>query len=116
MHTLAQGHGTDQDFPEPPRLRRLRRLVTALLVTLILGMIAIVALLAIRLTGSPAPMALPADIALPPGETAGAVTLGGDWLAVVTTDAAGAQRIRVIDRATGAERASVEIAPADTAR
>jgi hypothetical protein len=103
--------GTDDDFPEPPRLRRLRRLVTALLVTLIFGMIAIVALLALRLSRADAPLALPPEIRLPAGETAGAVTLGGDWLAVVTTDAAGRQRIRVLDRATGASRGTAEIAP-----
>ena len=105
------GQAADEDFPEPPRLRRLRRLVTALLVTLILGMIAIVALLVIRLLrGEPAHGAAARN---PPaaGETAGAVTLGGDWLAVVTTDAAGRERIRVLDRATGAARATVEIAP-----
>ena len=89
-----------------------RQLVTALLVTLILGMIAIVALLAFRLSGSGAPLPLPPEVALPAGETAGAVTLGGDWLAVVTTDAGGRQRIRVIDRATGASRGVADIAPA----
>jgi hypothetical protein len=105
------GQTADEDFPEPPRIRRLRRLVTALLVTLILGMIAIVALLALRLSGTAPPPALPPEVRLPAGETAGAVTLGGDWLAVVTTDAAGRQRIRILDRATGASRATVEIAP-----
>ncbi len=104
------GRAADEDFPEPPRLRRLRRLVTALLVTLIFGMIAIVALLAVRLSATSPPVALPPEIRLPAGETAGAVTLGGDWLAVVTTDAAGRQRIRVLDRATGASRGTVEIA------
>jgi Family of unknown function (DUF6476) len=106
---VNRGDSTDDDFPEPPRLRRLRRLVTALLVTLILGMIAIVALLAIRLTGGTAPPALPPEIHLPAGETAGAVTFGGDWLAVVTTDATGRQRIRVLDRTTGKDRGVVEI-------
>ncbi len=106
---MGRGDSTDDDFPEPPRLRRLRWLVTALLVTLILGMIAIVALLAIRITGGSAPVSLPPEIRLPEGETAGAVTLGGDWLAIVTTDTAGRQRIRVLDGSTGASRGVVEI-------
>ena len=40
------------------------------------------------------------------------MTFGSDWLAVVTVDGAGRERIRVLDRATGAERATIEIAPA----
>ncbi len=102
---------TDKDFPEPPRLRQLRRLVTALTATLIVGVITIVALLVIRLSAAPAPLALPPDVRLPAGESARAVTLGSDWLAVVTVDAAGQERIRVLDRATGAERGMAEIAP-----
>jgi hypothetical protein len=103
----------DEDFPEPPRLRRLRRLVTLLTVTLIVGVIAIVGLLVIRLSALAPDPSLPAEIALPAGESARAVTLGDGWLAVVTVDAAGRERIRVLDRATGAERAVTEIAPAD---
>ena len=63
---------------------------------------------------SPRAPALPPEIALPAGESARAVTLGDGWLAVVTVDAAGRERIRVLDRATGAERAVTEIAPAMT--
>ena len=101
-----------EDFPEPRRLRQLRRLVTALTATLILGVITIVVLLVIRLSSlDPAP-GLPPEIALPPGERAEAVTLGSGWIAVVTVDAAGQERIRVLDRATGAPRAVTEIAPA----
>ena len=101
-----------EDFPEPRRLRQLRRLVTALTATLILGVITIVVLLVIRLSSlAPAP-GLPPEIALPPGERAEAVTLGSGWIAVVTVDAAGQQRIRVLDRTTGAPRAVTEIAPA----
>ena len=108
------GLAADEDFPEPPRLRRLRRLVTVLLVTLIVGIITIVALLAIRLAGASPPLPLPPEIRLPAGETAGAVTLGGDWLAVVTVDAAGRERIRVLDRATGASAARRDRAAAVT--
>lgn len=88
-------------------------MVLALTATLIAGVIAIVVLLVIRLQAAPAPLALPAEVRLPAGESARAVTLGGDWLAVVTVDAVGQERIRVLDRASGAERAEVEIAPSD---
>lgn len=100
------------ELPEPRRLRQLRLLVTALTVTLILGVITIVALLVIRLGALSAPPALPTTVSLPAGETARAVTLGDGWLAVVTVDGAGRERIRVLDRATGAERAVTVIAPA----
>ena len=102
----------EDGFPEPPRLRQLRLLVTTLTVTLILGVIAIVALLVIRLAPTPAPT-LPPRIRLPAGESARAVTLGQGWLAVVTVDGSGHERIRVLDRTTGAQRAVTEIAPAE---
>lgn len=105
-----------EDFPEPRRLRQLRRLVTVLTATLILGVITVVVLLVIRLSslGPPSEMApeMPAEIALPAGERAEAVTMGRTWIAVVTVDDAGRERIRVLDRATGAPRAVTEIAPA----
>ncbi len=83
-----------------------------LTITLILGVITVVALLVIRLSAvGPAPVALPAEITLPAGERAEAVTLGQSWIAVVTVDAAGKERIRVLDRATGAPRSVTEIAP-----
>ena len=100
-----------EEFQEPRSLRRLRRLVTVLTVTLILGVITIVGLLVIRLSSYRAAPVLPAEIALPAGEKAEAVTLGTGWVAVVTVDAAGKERVRVLDARTGAERASVEIAP-----
>jgi hypothetical protein len=113
MTAPAPARGPD-DLPEPPRLRALRRLVTVLTATLILGVITVVALLVIRLSAlQPAPPpVLPDALALPAGETAQAVTLGTGWVAVVTRDAAGAERIRVYDAATGTERAAVAIAPA----
>ena len=78
---------------------------------LILGVIAIVALLVIRLNAAPGPsLALPAEIALPDGETATALTRGTGWIAVVTRDEGGAERIRVLDAATYAERSVTEIA------
>lgn len=97
--------------PEPRRLRQLRHLVTALTLTMIVGLITVTGLLVIRLTAVPAPIALPDPLRLPAGERAEAVTLGGTWIAVVTRDAAGVERIRVLDRATGADRGSARVAP-----
>lgn len=86
--------------------------MTALTATMIVGVIVVIALLVIRLAAlRPAPdPALPPEVALPAGESARAVTLGRGWIAVVTEDAGGAERIRVLDAATGAERGMVEIA------
>jgi hypothetical protein len=101
------------ETPEPPGLRRLRRLVTLLTATLILGVITVVALLVIRLAAlrPAAPPMLPAQIILPIGEQTQAVTLGTGWVAVVTRDAAGVERLRVLDAETGAPRAEATIAP-----
>lgn len=99
--------------PLPPDLRFLRRLVTILTAVMILGFLVIVALFVIRLgpgaqraaPAAPAALILPDSIALPEGAQATALTLGPDWLAVVTDageilifDAAGEtlrQRIRI---------------------
>lgn len=105
------GNAAHEEAPEPPRLRQLRLMVLALTATLIGGVIAIVALLVIRLQAAPAPVALPPEVRLPADERAQAVTLGPDWLAVVTVDGLGRERIRVLDRASGAERAAVDIMP-----
>jgi hypothetical protein len=100
--------GEDADFPEPPRLRALRRMVMALTGTLIVGVITVVALLVIRLAAlappptPPTPPALPEAVVLPAGESARAVTFGTGWIAVVTVDDVGRERIRVLDAATGA--------------
>ena len=102
----------DDGFPEPRRLRQLRRLVTALTATLIVGVIAIVGAACHpprRAAGRPL---LPAELRLPAGESARAVTLGTGWVAVVTVDGAGRERIRVLDAATGEPRGLTEIAPA----
>lgn len=87
--------------------------MTALTVTLIVGVITIVGLLVIRLSRLAPPPPLPATVQLPPDERALALTLGSDWLAVVTVDHLGAERIRVIDRVSGAERGLTLIAPRD---
>lgn len=100
------------DAPEPPRLRHLRRLVTALTVAMIAGVLVIAAALVIRLSAPPPRPPLPEAITLPPGETARAVTYGEGWIALVTVDAGGQERIRVLDAATGAPRGSLDIPPA----
>jgi hypothetical protein len=102
-----------EDLPEPPRLRQLRWLVNALMLTLIGGVIIITALLVIRLAPLGAPPPLPEAVTLPSGERAEAVTIGRDWIALVTRDAAGVERIRILDRFTGIERASTPIGPSD---
>jgi hypothetical protein len=101
--------GSGVEAPEPRRLRQLRWLVTALTATLIVGVITIVGLLVIRLGAIGGPVALPEAIVLPAGESARAVTLGSDWVAVVTVDGAGKERIRVLDRTSGVSRGVVEI-------
>ncbi|MEW2911318.1 DUF6476 family protein [Leisingera sp. JC11] len=88
---------------EPPQIRFLRRLVTTLTVVMIGGLVVIISLLVIRLQGTDAP--LPAEIALPAGVEAEAVTLGRDWIAVVSQD----NRILIFDRETGALRQEVQI-------
>ena len=97
--------------PEPPRLRQLRWMVNALMLALIAGIAVIATTLVIRLNavGTPPLPVLPETITLPEGESVAAVTFGRGWIAVVTTDAAGTERIRVMDPATGSERASLAI-------
>ena len=86
--------------------------MTALTATLIAGVIAIVGLLVIRLDAAPGAGASQA-VSLPAGESAQAVTFGGGWVAVVTIDGTGRERIRVLDGRTGAERGQADIAPAE---
>jgi hypothetical protein len=107
------GEGPD-DFPEPARLRQLRWLVNTLTATLIVGVIAIVTLLVIRLGPAPPAPRLPAAVRLPAGESAQAVTFGKGWVALVTVDRGGQERIRVLDSQSGGERAMTEI-PASAA-
>ncbi len=95
---------TPENGPEPPNLRFLRRLVTTLTVVMIAGVITIVALLVIRLTDTPAALALPDTLTLPDGATATAVTLTGSRLLVVTDD----NRLLVYD-ADGTLRQEVAI-------
>lgn len=86
---------------EPGNLRFLRLLVTVLTGVMIAGVVVVVALLVTRLSDD-GPQ-VPADLALPDGVTAEAVTFGGTWIAVVTKD----QRILIFDRTTGALKQTV---------
>lgn len=77
--------------------------MTTLTVVMIGGLVVIISLLVIRLQASETP--LPAEIALPEGVKAEAVTLGSDWIAVVSQD----NRILIFDRGTGDLRQEVQI-------
>ncbi|WP_297769921.1 DUF6476 family protein [uncultured Roseovarius sp.] len=91
----------------PATLKFLARLVTVLTATMIVGVVVIVALLVIRFSGEERtpPLALPESIDLPGEARATAVTLGDDWLAVVTED----DRILIYDRVSGSLRQTVDI-------
>jgi hypothetical protein len=110
---MARPEDDADDPPEPPRLRQLRWLVNALMLTLIAGVITIVVLLVIRLGPFQPDPGLPPQVSVPEGEAVQAVTLGSDWVAVVTRDGAGRERVRVLDRLTGAERGTMEIVPGE---
>lgn len=78
--------------------------MTTLTVVMIGGLVLIISLLVIRLQGNEAP--LPAEIALPEGVEAEAVTLGRGWIAIVSRD----NRILIFDRESGALRQDIQIA------
>jgi Family of unknown function (DUF6476) len=81
------------------------------MLTLTLGFVVIVVAMLLRLNQVPAPLALPENVELPAGESAQAVTMGSDWVALVTRDEAGQERIRVFDRVSGDPRGAVPILP-----
>lgn len=94
-------------------MRALRRLVTALTLSLILGVVVVAAALVIRIS-APAPIAGPTSIgaerlSAPPGESIVASGFGPGGLTLVTRDAAGVERLRVYESATGALIRSIEI-------
>ncbi len=77
--------------------------MTTLTVVMIGGLVVIISLLVIRLQSGDAP--LPAEITLPAGAKAEAVTLGPDWIAIVSQD----NRILIFDRDSGALRQEIQI-------
>lgn len=92
-----------QDIEEPGNLRLLRLLVTILTGVMIAGVVVVVGLLVTRL--SSVTPSVPADLTLPDGVEAQAVTFADGWIAVVTRD----QRILIFDRSTGKLRQTVEL-------
>ena len=78
-----------------------------LTVTMIIGVITVVGLLVTRMPNGNMPLPrVPADLAMPAGTKAAAVTFGQGWTAVVTTD----DRILIFN-AQGALRQDIGIAP-----
>lgn len=77
--------------------------MTTLTVVMIGGLVLIVSLLVIRLSADGP--SLPAEITLPDGAEAQAVTFGSGWVAVVTTD----DRILILDPESGVLRQEIEI-------
>lgn len=92
----------------PPSLRLLKWLVIILTLTMIGGVITVVGLIVTRMPQaftSKGPE-LPANLTLPEGTKASAVTFGTGWTAVVTTD----DRILVFG-ADGSLRQSLQLSP-----
>jgi Family of unknown function (DUF6476) len=96
------------EAPLPPSLRLLKWLVIVLTLTMIGGVITVVGLIVTRMPQafSSGPT-LPANLTLPDGSRASAVTFGTGWTAVVTTD----DRILIFGR-DGELRQEVQITPA----
>ncbi len=101
----------DAPIEDPPHLRTLRRLVNTLTVVFILGFITIVIVIVMQFartnTVATGP-ALPPFTSLPTSETAQAVTYGSDWIAIVTIDEAGNERIRTFGP-DGTPRQTIDI-------
>ena len=79
--------------------------MTTLTVIMVGGVLVVIALLVIRLSDDTRAPQVPADISLPEGVTARAVTFGTGWLAVVTTE----DQILILDSETGALRQQIQI-------
>lgn len=96
---------------EPKLVRQLRLLVTGLTLTMIIGLAVIVTLIFFTFQGIlNDKAALPTtDLTLPEGQTAQAVTFGQDWIAVVTRDDAGTERVLIMDADGTTLRQSIEI-------
>jgi Flp pilus assembly protein protease CpaA len=69
----------------PPSLKFLKWLVIVLMITMIVGVITIVGLLVTRMPDGGAP-ALPENVTLPDGAQPQAVTIGRDFILIVTED------------------------------
>ncbi|GEM_PF-257582 len=104
---------TSENAQLPPSLRLLKWLVIILTATMIVGVITVVGLLVTRMPSISAPLALPEtmslpeSLTLPDGAQAAAVTMGRDFIAVVTQD----DRILIFNP-DGSLRQEVQITPA----
>ncbi len=96
-------------YEEPKHLKLLRRLVTTLTIVFILGLITVVSVIVIRFA-APAtpPPEIPENMEIPMGETVQAVTLGKDWVAVVTRGQNGIEQIHIFNP-DGTLRQTMEI-------
>lgn len=72
--------------------------------SLIFGVITVVAVVVTRFPKAATPP-LPESLVLPEGVRAEAVTQGGDWIGIVTSD----QQILIYDRTSGALRQTVTL-------
>ena len=102
----------DAPKEDPPHLRTLRKLVNVMTVVFILGFITIVIVIVMQFTrGQNAATGpeLPPFTSLPGSETAQAVTFGTDWIAIVTIDDQGFERIRTYGKADGLPRQTIDI-------
>ena len=98
--------------PEPPRdasLNWLKWLVIVLTVVMIGGLLTLVSLAVMTFRGETTPLQIPMEVTVPEGQRVLAVTAGSDWTAVVTTNDDGAERIHILDPATGEIRQTVDI-------
>ncbi len=79
--------------------------------TMIIGIIVIVLLIVLKISQPATPsISLPDRISIPAGETAQAFTQGRDWVAVVTIDETGVERIRIL-ALDGSPRQVIDLAP-----
>ena len=98
-------------MPEPKPLRNLRLLVTVLTASMIIGIAAIFMLIIYKIMQPAVPdLALPENIEIPAEETAQAITQGRSWIAIVTIDDDGAERIRILNL-DGTPRQVVDLRP-----
>ena len=77
--------------------------MTTLTVVMIGGLVVVISLLVIRLSADGP--SLPAEITLPAGTTAQAVTFGTGWIAVVTTE----NQVLILDPESHSLRQTIDI-------
>lgn len=73
----------------------------------------VVGLLAWRIASAPGLPPLPADLVLPAGESLTGYAQNPAWTVLITTDAAGVQRLHLLAAGSGRIRQTVEIGTAD---